>query len=71
MVLAATNRPQAIDTALLRPGRFDVHIKVPRPDQEERLEILKIHSKRFHLGSDVDLKVYSEYTNHMADLAAH
>lgn len=57
LVLAATNRPRAVDPALLRPGRFDVHIKVPLPNAEERQDIIKIHSCQFSLNGDVDLVV--------------
>jgi ATP-dependent Zn protease len=57
LVMAATNRPDAIDPALLRPGRFDVNIKVSTPDVEGRLSILKIHCRDYKLSSDVSLKV--------------
>ena len=56
-MLAATNRRQAVDPALLRPGRFDVHIEVPLPSEEEREEILKIHSRHLSLGDDCDFRV--------------
>ncbi|KAJ6804851.1 cell division control protein 48-like protein B isoform X1 [Iris pallida] len=55
MVLAATNRPQAIDAALMRPGRFDLVLHVPPPDQVGRTEILQIHTRKMRLGKDVDL----------------
>ena len=45
MILAATNRPEVLDKALLRPGRFDRRIIVDRPDQKGRLETLKVHAK--------------------------
>src|SRR5918996_53988 len=53
IVIAATNRPDIIDTALLRPGRFDRLLYVPSPDKEARKEILKIHTKKKPLDSDV------------------
>ena len=56
VVLAATNRPELIDTALLRPGRFDKIINIPMPDQEARLAILKIHTKRMPLDKSVVLE---------------
>jgi len=52
-VLAATNRPDMIDPALLRPGRFDKIIEIPLPDEETRLLILKVHTKRMPLAKDV------------------
>ncbi len=55
IVLAATNRPDVLDPALLRPGRFDRQVTVALPDVQERLDILKIHTKKVHLASDVDL----------------
>lgn len=55
LVLASTNRPDIIDTALLRPGRFDRLILVPSPDKEGRLEIFKVHTKNMPLSKDVDL----------------
>lgn len=71
VVIAATNRPDILDPALLRPGRFDRQIVVPLPDLEERLPILKIHAKDKRLGSDVDLELVSRGTPGMsgADLA--
>lgn len=56
IVLAATNRPEMLDKALLRPGRFDRQITIPAPDLNGRLEILKLHSKDKKLAPDVDLK---------------
>ncbi|KAG9439181.1 hypothetical protein H6P81_019346 [Aristolochia fimbriata] len=56
LVLAATNRPHAIDAALMRPGRFDMVLYVPPPDQEGREEILQVHTHGMKLGEDVDLK---------------
>ncbi|MGC9310558.1 MAG: CDC48 family AAA ATPase, partial [Candidatus Aenigmatarchaeota archaeon] len=60
VVLAATNRPDLIDTSLLRPGRFDRHILVPTPDKEARLQILKIHTKNMPLDKDVKLEELAE-----------
>jgi transitional endoplasmic reticulum ATPase len=56
VVLAATNRPDMLDSALLRPGRFDKVIQLPAPDEKMRLEIFKIHTKGMPLAKDVDLK---------------
>lgn len=56
LVMAATNRPDMLDPALLRPGRIDRMILVGRPDKKGRLGILKVHTKRMPLGSDVDLE---------------
>ena len=55
VVIAATNRPDVLDPALLRPGRFDRQIVVPLPDLEERLPILEVHSKGKPLDPSVDL----------------
>uniref|UniRef100_A0A0D3G6Y7 AAA+ ATPase domain-containing protein n=1 Tax=Oryza barthii TaxID=65489 RepID=A0A0D3G6Y7_9ORYZ len=62
IVLAATNRPNAIDAALLRPGRFDMVLYVPPPDAEGRYEILRIHTRKMPLGDDVDLWKVAERT---------
>ncbi|MBU0953230.1 MAG: AAA family ATPase [Nanoarchaeota archaeon] len=56
VVIAATNRPDIIDPALLRPGRFDRQVLVPVPDEAARLEILKIHTRNMPLAKDIDLK---------------
>ncbi len=56
IIMAATNRPEILDPALLRPGRFDRQVLVDRPDINGREAILKIHSKNVLLGSDVDLR---------------
>jgi cell division protease FtsH len=56
IILAATNRPEILDTALLRPGRFDRQVLVDRPDKRGREAILQIHAREVKLGSDVDLK---------------
>lgn len=57
ILIAATNRPDVLDPALLRPGRFDRRIVVPRPDVRGREGILQVHTKRTPLGADVDLEV--------------
>jgi len=62
VVLAATNRPEAIDPALLRPGRFDKIVEIPMPDEEARLEIFKVHTKRMPINKDVDLATLAEQT---------
>ena len=54
VILAATNRPDSLDPALLRPGRFDRHIPVELPDLKGREEILKVHAKKVRLGDDID-----------------
>jgi cell division protease FtsH len=56
IVLAATNRPDVLDSALLRPGRFDRHVTVDRPTWQGRLAILKVHVRNKPLGDDVDLE---------------
>ena len=56
IVMAATNRPDVLDSALLRPGRFDRHVTVDRPTWKGRLEILKVHTRNKPLGDDVDLE---------------
>jgi cell division protease FtsH len=55
IVLAATNRPDVLDSALLRPGRFDRHITVDRPNRQGRLGILKVHARNVRLAPDVNL----------------
>ncbi|XP_027360244.1 cell division control protein 48 homolog B isoform X1 [Abrus precatorius] len=62
LVLAATNRPYAIDAALMRPGRFDLVLYVPPPDLEARYEILCVHTRKIKLGGDVDLRGLAEDT---------
>ena len=71
VIIAATNRPDILDPALLRPGRFDRQIVVPLPEFEERLAILKVHSLDKRMGPDVDLEVMAKGTPGMsgADLA--
>ncbi len=70
ILIAATNRPDVLDPALLRPGRFDRRVVVPRPDIRGRLEILKIHTRRVPLADDVDLELQARGTPGMvgADL---
>jgi transitional endoplasmic reticulum ATPase len=72
VVIAATNRPDIIDPALLRPGRFDRMIEIGMPDQEARLDILKIHTAKRPLAEDVDLVAISKRTDGYsgADLAS-
>ncbi|TYH60908.1 hypothetical protein ES332_D07G012000v1 [Gossypium tomentosum] len=62
LVLAATNRPHAIDPALMRPGRFDLVLYVPPPDMEARYEILRVHTQNMKIGDDVDLRRIAEDT---------
>jgi len=62
VVIAATNRPDILDPALLRPGRFDRHVKVEDPDKEARLAIFKVHTKNMPLAEDVDLEKLAEKT---------
>ncbi|AIF69139.1 ATPase AAA [Palaeococcus pacificus DY20341] len=62
VVIAATNRPDILDPALLRPGRFDRLILVPAPDEKARLEILKVHTRNVPLAKDVDLKELAKKT---------
>jgi cell division protease FtsH len=71
ILLAATNRPEILDPALLRPGRFDRNILVDRPDKKGREEILKVHLKNIKVSKDLDLSVLAGMTSGMvgADLA--
>ncbi len=62
VILAATNRPDVLDPALLRPGRFDRRVVIPKPDVKGRLEILKVHTRDKPLGEDVDLEVIARGT---------
>ena len=63
IVLAATNRPDILDKALLRPGRFDRQIVVSNPDVKAREQILEVHSRKKKLGDDVDLKTIAKNTS--------
>jgi cell division protease FtsH len=71
VILAATNRPDILDPALLRPGRFDRQIVVPLPEYEERKAILEVHARDKRIGPDVDLSTMAKATPGMsgADLA--
>jgi cell division protease FtsH len=62
IILAATNRPEILDSALLRPGRFDRQVLVDRPDKRGREQILQIHAREVKLGLDVDLKSIAAQT---------
>jgi cell division protease FtsH len=62
ILIAATNRPDVLDPALLRPGRFDRHIVVPVPDIKGREEILKVHTRKVKLAPDVDLVIIAQRT---------
>jgi len=70
VVISATNRPDVLDPALLRPGRFDRHVVIERPDWRDREKILKVHTRKIPLGSDVELAVIAKGTPGMtgADL---
>ena len=72
IVIAATNRSDVLDPALVRPGRFDRQVTVPLPDVKGRLEILKVHVKKIKMGPDVDLEKIARGTPMFsgADLAA-
>jgi cell division protease FtsH len=62
ILIAATNRPDVLDPALLRPGRFDRRVVVPRPDVKGREEILRVHTRKVPLSEDVDLSVLARGT---------
>lgn len=62
VILAATNRPEILDPALLRPGRFDRHILVDRPDLKERVAILKVHAKDVKLALEVNFEIIARRT---------
>jgi len=70
VVIAATNRPDVLDPALLRPGRFDRNVVIERPDWRDREKILKVHTRKIPLAADVDLAVIAKGTPGMtgADL---
>ena len=63
VILAATNRPESLDKALLRPGRFDRRIPVDHPDLKGRVAILKVHAKNVKLGSDIDFDAIGRATS--------
>ncbi len=71
VLMAATNRPEILDPALLRPGRFDRQILVDRPDKKGREEILKVHIKKIKVADDVDIEKIASMTSGMvgADIA--
>ena len=71
-IMAASNRPDILDEALLRPGRFDRIIKIPLPEEEGRLKIIKIHTSGMSLGKGINYKRLSEETEGLsgADLRA-
>jgi len=62
VVIGATNRPDMLDSAILRPGRFDRLVKVMPPNQEARLAIFKVHTKKMPLAKDTSLNVFAEKT---------
>jgi len=70
VVISATNRPDVLDPALLRPGRFDRHVVIERPDWRDREQILKVHTRKIPLAADVNLTVIAKGTPGMtgADL---
>ena len=69
IVLAATNRPDVLDSALLRPGRFDRQVTVDRPDVQGRVAILKVHAKGKKISKDVDYeKVCFSFSVHLSNL---
>jgi transitional endoplasmic reticulum ATPase len=63
IVIAATNRPDIIDPALLRPGRFDRLLYIPPPDRESRIQILKIHTKKTPLANDINIERLADDMN--------
>jgi cell division protease FtsH len=62
IVMAATNRPDVLDPALLRPGRFDRRVTIDLPDRKDRLEILKVHARKKQLQDDVNLEIVAQRT---------
>src|SRR6202008_3307404 len=60
IVIAATNRPDVLDSALLRPGRFDRHVTIDRPTWQGRLDILKVHTRNKPLADDVNLEMIAK-----------
>ncbi|MFH5883525.1 ATP-dependent zinc metalloprotease FtsH [Halalkalibaculum sp. DA3122] len=62
IIMAATNRPDVLDTALLRPGRFDRQILIDKPDLNGRVQVLEVHSRKLKLSDDIDLKLLASQT---------
>jgi len=62
IIMAATNRPDVLDSALLRPGRFDRQILIDKPDLKGRIQVLEVHVKKLKLSDDIDLKVLASQT---------
>jgi len=62
IIMAATNRPDVLDSALLRPGRFDRQILIDKPDLKGRMQVLEVHAKKLKLSDDIDLKVLASQT---------
>lgn len=63
ILIAATNRPDLLDSALTRPGRFDKLIEIPMPDEAARVEILKVHTAKMPLDKDVDIQAIAKHTD--------
>ena len=72
VVIAASNRPDIVDPALLRSGRFDRHLYVPPPDRDSRIQIIKIHTKNVPMGEDVNIERLADITENYtgADIAS-
>ncbi|WP_234572671.1 ATP-dependent zinc metalloprotease FtsH [Rhodohalobacter sp. 614A] len=62
IIMAATNRPDILDSALLRPGRFDRQIMIDKPDLKGRMQVLEVHSRKLELSENIDLKVLASQT---------
>jgi len=71
VVLAATNRPDLVDPALLRPGRFDLRVEFPMPNREARLDILRVHTRGRPLSPDVDLSQLADRTEGLSGSHIH
>ena len=71
IVVAATNFPESLDKALVRPGRFDWHVTVPNPDVRGRVQILEVHFRDVPRQDDVDLEVGRRPTKRVHPLALH
>lgn len=69
LVVGATNRPDMLDAALMRPGRFDQSVYVPPPDEAARFEILKIHTRHMPLDVDVDLLNIAKHVEYSVAIA--